>query len=90
MPTKIFEDVIIAVGRLRRVITAWEEGELAPLSSSDETRPTLYKEWSEHSTYHHSLRISTNDFTNTTQTIETLGAKQDLPYQSGTLALATA
>ena len=90
LPTKIFEDVTLAVGRLRRVITAWEEGELAPLSSSDETRPTLYKEWSEHSTYHHSLRISTNDFTNTTQTIETLGAKQDLPYQSGTLALATA
>ena len=90
LPAKIFEDVTLDIDRLKRVITAWEKGELAPLLPGDETRPTLHKEWSEHSTYHYSLRISTNDTTNTTQPIETLAAKQDQPYQSEALAFAPA
>jgi len=90
LPTKMFEEVTLDIDRLRRVVTAWEKGELAPRLSADEIRPILHKQWSENSKYNHSLTISTNDTTNTPQIMETLAAKQDLSYQSGTLALATA
>ncbi|MGB0383700.1 MAG: hypothetical protein ACPGWR_02665, partial [Ardenticatenaceae bacterium] len=90
LPAKIFEEVTLDIDRLKRVIAAWEKGELAPLLPDDDMRPTLHKEWSEHSTYHYTLRISTNDTTNTTQPIETLTAKQNQPYQSEALALAPA
>lgn len=87
LPAKIFEDVTLEIDRLRRAIMAWEEGELAPLPS-DEMRPTLQIQWSEHSTYNYSLIVSTHNSTNTTQSIEMLEVKQDQPYQVGVLALS--
>lgn len=88
LPPQAFPEVTLDIARLRRVIMAWEQGDLAPPLLTEPMRPTLHKQWREQSKYHHSLKMSTNKSTNLVM-VSTDRVKQDSPYLPRALAAAS-
>lgn len=58
LPIEPFKEVTLGVERLRKVIDIWEKQNLTQLSSTQNKRMILHKQWCEQSEYHYSLKIT--------------------------------